>query len=180
MRQFRSGAAVFHKAAGGAPLNGPPRAHCTHCRGSCLAHKHASHSLAQSHQRTMNDRNLAGYTRTFDNHVLQWKKGPVSSFLRPLLLEGLLENVSPSLYLGGNLCVVLQAQRWMGNACWSMDTAGITGFLLQSGQSVAEKYPLSGKGFPVVGWTWLSDVKLNACKRTWRVEAAEWRVNLRG
>ncbi|KAK1117424.1 hypothetical protein K0M31_016628 [Melipona bicolor] len=39
--------------------------------------------------------------------------------------------------------------------------------ILQSGQSVAEKYPLSGRGFPVVGWTWSFDVKLNACKRRW-------------
>ncbi|KOX76441.1 hypothetical protein WN51_12122 [Melipona quadrifasciata] len=39
--------------------------------------------------------------------------------------------------------------------------------ILQSGQSIAEKYPLSGRGFPVVGWTWSVDVKLNACKCRW-------------
>lgn len=37
-----SGASVFHKGPRVHSLNGPPRAHCAHCRGSCLAHKHAS------------------------------------------------------------------------------------------------------------------------------------------
>lgn len=69
MRQFRfGGVRCSQRSQGERSLNGPPRAHCAHCRGSCLARKHASRP--ESAEERMNERrNRAGYKRTLDNHA---------------------------------------------------------------------------------------------------------------
>lgn len=69
MRQFRfGGVRSSQRSQGERSLNGPPRAHCAHCRGSCLARKHASRP--ESAEERMNERrNRAGYKRTLDNHA---------------------------------------------------------------------------------------------------------------
>lgn len=142
-----SGASVFHKGPRVHSLNGPPRAHCAHCRGSCLAHKHASRPESADEWAKPG----RFHKRTLDNRATM-KRGPLLLILRP---TSSLENVSPLLlHLGGNSC--RSTQRWMGNACWSMDIARITGFIAVFLSKVVSrplkngKRPLSARGFPVV------------------------------
>lgn len=148
-----SGASVFHKGPRVRSLNGPPRAHCAHCQGSCLGRKHASRP--ESAKERMNDRrNRAGYKRTLDNHVTMKRGLFLDSSPGPWL-----ENVSPLLHLGGNSCRgttrdtevdgKTRADQWTSR--------GLLGFIADSLQkwSVRRplkngKWPLSAKGFPVV------------------------------
>lgn len=154
MRQFRSGAAVFHKARGYATLNGPPRAHCAHCRGSCLAHKHASKPSTESLESDEWPK-----PDWLHMHVRQprYNERRAYFFVRRSLL-GLLKNVSPSLCLGGNprrsMSIEVDGKRVLINGHRG-DYRIFRRFPKVVSPSLkSRKYPLFAGGFPVVSWVY--------------------------
>lgn len=154
MRQFRSGAVVFHKARGDAALNGPPRAHCAHCRGSCLAHKHASKPSTESPE---NDE--WPKPDRLHMHVRQPRYNERRAyFLVRRSLLGLLKNVSPSLCLGGNprrfMSIEVDGKRVLINGHRRNYRIFRRFPKVVSLSLKSRKYPLFPWGFPVVGWVY--------------------------